>query len=533
MTYPAALAADRMARSRKVVDALLASIDMYAGHGSDTAAVTLLAAAATVSRRRHTGCFTNRTLESQLRAIGGRLRTSVPQSKVPERAGISGQTGGVLHVMTRAYAAGGHTRLVERWIQGETDVVSSVVLTQHGSSDPAGLTATVTRSGGEVYRLEGSAADRVAQLRSLAAGCDRLVLSIHENDVVALLALAGMHRRPLVLVLNHAEHVYWAGASLADVVVNLRAASSDLAVTRRGIQRDRCVEVALPVSKRRRRMSVRDARRFLGIEAEHKVLLTVGWQYKYTPYCGDDLISALSPILSEPDVRLIAVGPRAGADLWSAAHAQYGGRVHAVGPQDDIQPYLDAADVFVDSYPVASLTASLEAAMSGLPVVGLAPRSDGWPRILHEDDSALADAMYSDIDAYRARITALLRDEGAQRAAARSLQALSTLTHGPDAWAQAMHRVHQVLDAAAQGRRRSIAVGRLGSPGTEDDILATYIADCEDSIIRPELGLQPDPSVAGETYALNARLRRIDDILLQAARPGAAAYDEALLLARG
>lgn len=535
MTYASA-ATDRMARSRRVVEVLLDSAHEQASQANDAAAVTLLGAAASLSRRRHSGCFTNPKLESLLHTLGQRLRGPAARGQPSGHARMSGAaSGGVLHVMTRGYAAGGHTRLVERWIEGEPDVISSVVLSQPGGTEPGRLTATVERSGGRVHQLQGSAMDRARQLRVLAAGRDRIVLSIHENDVVPLLALAGMQHRPPLLTLNHAEHVFWAGASLADVVVSLRPASSDLAVARRGVPSERSAEMPLPVPMRQRKEAAGEARRALGIERDSKVLLTVGWRYKYTPYRGDDLIAALAPILDEPDVHLVAVGPRPDDQLWSAARARFGGRVLAAGRQEDIQPFLDAADVFVDSYPIASLTAALEAAISGLAVVGLAPRDARWPRILREDDPALARAMFDDVDVYRAQIRALLRNEDARRAASRALQEVTIHTHGPNAWASAMQRVHQTAAVAAHERRRLPALAPVGAAGTEDEILATYIADCEDQLIRPELRLTPDEwgNDDRDGGALDAIITRIEELLLQPAPPDDGDYNEALSLARG
>jgi glycosyltransferase involved in cell wall biosynthesis len=523
-----------MARSRRVVDALLHAGQAHAAHGNSDAAVALLTLAATVSRRRHSGAFTNQALESHLRTVSEGFAAAWDPPQASAAGTPNDSEDRVLHVLTRGYAAGGHTRLVERWIEGEPGVAASVVFTDGDSDVPVRTRDVAESSGGTVHRLRGSTADRARQLHALAWTTGRIVLSIHENDVVPQLAFAGMRRRPPVVVVNHSEHVFWTGASLADVVVSLRPASTDLAVRRRGLSPARCVEVPLPVSSRRRQQSADGARRALGIEPTQRVLLTVGWRYKFTPYAGDDLIAALGPILDEPDVHLIAVGPRDDDELWSAARARYGGRVHAVGRQDDVQPYLDAADVLVDSYPVASLTAALEAAMCGLPVVGLAPRDAGWPRILREDDGALIDAMFDDVDAYRDCIRTLLRDRAAWHSASRTQQQLVLRAHGPDAWEWAMQRVGRAVASADLDRHRPRRRERLGTTGAEDAILAGYIADCEDRLVRPELRWRREDSGCDDAslHPLIAGIERIDELLLGRAAPGREEYDDALRIAR-
>lgn len=515
-----------MRRSGLVVDALVRAARAQAIRGDDAAATALLAAAATVARRRHTGWFASPLIESELTGIGRRL-AAWPQTT----ATTADSSDRVLHVMTRAYATGGHTRLVERWIESEHAAVSSVALTEGAAQDaPVGLATVVERSGGAVHSLAGSAIERARQLHRLVHHHQRVVLSIHENDVVPTIALADRSHRPPVLLVNHAEHVFWVGASIADVVVNLRPASTDLAIRRRGISRSRCVEIPLPVTRRVRERPPADARRALGISTNAKVLLTVGWRYKYTPFAGDELSRVLAPILDQPDVELVAVGPRDDDELWSAARDRFGGRVHARGRQEDIQPFLDAAEVFVDSYPIASLTAALEAAVFGLPVVGLAPRDARWPRILCEDDPALAAETFDDPRAYRRRITALLRDRRERDRRSQSLQELAVRIHGPDAWTSGMSRVHEAAGTAARQRFAGPRKPSLGTAGPEDEILATHIADCEDRLMRPELRLT-GLEVEDDDH-FGAALSRIDALLLRPAPPSSDEYAEALHLAR-
>lgn len=519
-----------MARSRVVVDTLLRAARGYAASGNDAAAAALLGCAATVSRRRHAGRFMDPKLESQLRSVGGHLAAVWPAA--PDAAEGSLPDGRrVLHVMTRAYASGGHTRLTTRWIDGDRDAISSIALTQGSEKDaPATLVAAAERTGGAVHHLRGGVIERARQLRSLVRAADEIVLTIHENDVTAVLAIAASAPRPPVVVINHAEHVFWIGASLADVVVNLRPATTDIAVRRRGIPRERCVEVPLPVLHRQRQSATSDARRALGIDPRHKVLLTVGWRYKFTPLAGDDIFAALGPLLAEPGVHLVAVGPRGDDALWSAAHQRYGGRIHAVGPRDSTQPFLDAADVFLDSYPVPSLTAMLEAAMFGLPVVGLASAHAGWPRVLRQDDPALASEIFDDVDAYRRRIGALLGDPAACSAACDALQTRVSRMHGAEAWTAAMENVRSALARAVRERPHTADM-QLGSPQTEDVMTATYIADCEDRLIRPELRLDAVDDRAHGGIVAEA-MRTIDALLLKPAPPSVADYDAALLTAR-
>jgi glycosyltransferase involved in cell wall biosynthesis len=432
--------------------------------------------------------------------------------------------------MTRCYALGGHTRLVGRWIAAQPDAISDLVLTApDGPEPPAELVDTVRRAGGRVHRLNGTTLERARALRSLASHVDTIVLSVHENDLVPSVALASAPARAPVIVVNHADHVFWVGASLADVLVNLRPAARELAIRRRRVPVERCVDLPLPVEKVQRRTPVGEAKRTLGIHPSQPVLLTVGWRYKFGPLGGKDLVSALEPILADSSVHLIAVGPDIQREPWAAAKDRYGDRVRPVGAQLDTRPYLEAADIFIDTFPIPSLTAALEAGMLGVPVVSLAVDHGRWPPTLQEDDPALVACVFAEEDEYVARIRHLLDHPNARLDAGRKLRARVVEWHGSESWARGLDRVQRAAD---ESRHRQVQTRPPldDAPGAEDLVVATYLADHEDRVVRAELHFvaQTDGSDRRAATRFNARVSRLDSLLLDSTRPGPGEYAEAL-----
>jgi glycosyltransferase involved in cell wall biosynthesis len=532
---PATTLPARVRNSRKLVDAILDAAASHLSHKHDDVAVELCGVAASVSRRRHTGLFANSQLEDLLSTISARLGTTPSAANGPLSAPASTphQPPTVLHVMTRCYALGGHTRLVSRWITAQTDVASSLVLTAPGGPEPPpDVVEAVARSGGRVHRLQGPPRERARDLRSLALAAGTVVLSIHENDLVPSLALSGA-RRSAVIVVNHADHVFWVGAALADVLVNLRPAARDLAIRRRGVPAEQCVDLPLPVPAAERSTSLEDAKRALGIDPSQYVLVTVGWRYKFGPVNGRDLVSALDPILADDRVHLIAIGPDEQRAPWTAARDRYGDRVRPVGAQPSTRPYFDAADVFVDSFPIPSLTAALEAGISGLPVVSLAVDVAGWPASLQEDDPALLECVYDDQTQYVERIRQLLDDPGARLRAGQQLRERILHGHGPETWPLWLDDVQRAASRRRDGQTRTRTRPTDGH-GSEDCVLATYLADQEDRVVRPELRYVPAPGapVCGTAGRFNERLRRLNALVLDSTAPDRVAYAEALRIVR-
>ena len=78
-------------------------------------------------------------------------------------------------------------------------------------------------------------------LQSVIDASDLVVLHVHNNDVVPFLALAGMgRRRPPVVFVDHADHLFWLGARFADLIVNTRLSGHRLAARRAAFRQRDC-----------------------------------------------------------------------------------------------------------------------------------------------------------------------------------------------------------------------------------------------------------------------------------------------------
>jgi hypothetical protein len=323
-------------------------------------------AAADSAWGHHPGFFASPPLEAAVSA----LAEAVPPSDTRDgwKAGRShGRR--VLHVLTQAYPTGGHTRVVSNWMRLDEESEHAVVLTgQRGLPVPKFLTAASSRC----RQLDRGFEDllcRASILRSLATSCDLIVLHHHPSDVVPGLAFAPSAHAVPVVTLNHADHVYWPGTSISHLVANLRTSGQQLAIQRRGIEPSRCAILPIPLTPPLRTLSSADAKERLGLPPDTFVLLTVAQAYKYRPIDGVGFLDIVEPWLAaHPRAVLIAVGPEA-REAWSRAAVITGGRVRAMGTLADVAPYYESADVYLDSYPLASLTSALQAGMLAMPLL--------------------------------------------------------------------------------------------------------------------------------------------------------------------
>jgi hypothetical protein len=157
-----------------------------------------------------------------------------------------------LHVMSLAYPIGGHTALVRRWIENDEsgDAHSLLITWMSGLEIPA-LAGAVRSRGGTVRCLGAieSLLDRARALRAAAwRGADRVVLHIHNWDVIPSIAFA-VDGGPPVLLVNHADHAFWVGGGIADVVINIRESGEDVNVRHRGLSRNAILPPSRSVSR--------------------------------------------------------------------------------------------------------------------------------------------------------------------------------------------------------------------------------------------------------------------------------------------
>jgi glycosyltransferase involved in cell wall biosynthesis len=293
------------------------------------------------------------------------------------------RAGRVLHVLSEAHPVGGHTRLAARWIDRD-ERTGDVVLTNQSLPVPEVLAASVRASGGELHDLRSTTPGLLDRARALRARMDRadvVVLHVNPYDVVALAAANLPGPRPPVVYENHADLGFWLGVGAADVLCALRPTVRPLDVGLRRVPEERIAVLPMPVDAMvPADGAAEDLRRRLRLRPDAVVALTVSDSWKVAAHGGRGLHDVVDKVLHfSPKLVHVLVGVPATPE-WERLARRYPGRVHLAGRIEDPAPYFALADVYLESYPTFAGTTPLEAAMVGLPVVGLADVPDDDPR---------------------------------------------------------------------------------------------------------------------------------------------------------
>jgi hypothetical protein len=265
------------------------------------------------------------------------------------------------------YVAGGHSRVLAKWVQRDLSSSPAIVVTRQPVELPDYLRAIAAERGVPIMVLDRqeSILDRARRLRRLTQGFDRVVLHHHPYDAVPAVAYA----KPggcAVLMFNHAHFWFSLGTGVADMIVNTEpyfrglserfrfARATALLIGPPNIQ----PLVLTDVDKRR-------AKSRIGLSPEQPVVMTIGNEMYFQPVPGVDFFSTLAKLLSaRPDLQVLVVGvaensPLVPADILAS------GRVRLVGRVADPHPYYEAADLCLESFPMPSLGALVEAAAIG------------------------------------------------------------------------------------------------------------------------------------------------------------------------
>lgn len=482
--------------------------------GDDETAAAWCQVAGEMAWLAHTGRMARPALDDAIEAMG--LRHCPRGGRAP----AAGRPDRVLHVMTEVAATGGHSRLAWRWIQRDVERIPTLALTCQRGPVPEGMAAAVAERGGTIATPGGG--DLISRARELAALVDRhdlVVLHVHPSDVVSGLALADRRERPPVLLVNHADHCFWLGPRVPDLMVGTRAAASRLAERRRGVAPGRTAELPVPMDLAERRRERAHARAELGVPDGAVLMAVVAGDYKTRPVTGAGLLDVLVPaVLHIPEALVLAAGPD-DAGAWAEASARTGGRIRALGLVEDVAALREAADLHLDSFPCSSQTSALEAAAVGVPVVSYRPRRPE-AATYDLDDPALAGVHVSagTPAEYAAALARLAGDaHGRRELGARTMEAVR-VAHDPERWRALLDGVYERTRAAAgSGAAQAQPIEHTEADRAEDAFLlelhrATRLVDTvHDAAARSHDAFPADPA-KGLSIVVHAR-DAADDIL--------------------
>ncbi len=426
------------ATRERVFGALVDDARRLCAAGDDAEAANAVSIAAEYAWRCPFGVVASPELEAILHELGPRLFGD-------DQANGAVPTAGVLHVATHALSVGGHTRILRQWVRGDSARTHDLALTaQQGRPVPSDIVRAIEATGGTVHDLSASPiTERVRALRAIAATRRFCVVHQDPSDVVPSLALSAGPRTWSTILVDHADHVFWLGTKMADVVAHLRPAAIALAARHRGLPATAATMILLPFEPAAASPDREAARERLGIRPADVVVLSVASEYKFGDGTSAHFLDGLECVLSRHDqLQVLVVGPRP-TGRWRAAAERFSGRVRAVGVQADIGRYLAAADIYVDSHPFPSFTSAMQAAQQGLPTLGRRATHPDVAYLQLDDEAGGAAITWAADDAALATIIShWVQDAQARRRAGHAAAEAVRCVSRDDEWRRSIERTY-------------------------------------------------------------------------------------------
>lgn len=312
---------------------------------------------------KHAGIFASQKIEEALQkcadSINSKCLNNI-ENKFAKRR--------VLHVLSEGYSTGGHTRLVRHWIESDIDSIHSVITTWQDITLPDWLVNSVLNSGGSVKSLNNNDKfiERATILREYAyKNADIVVLHIHMYDPIALIAF-GVEGGPPVLLLNHADHCFWIGASIADVLIDCNEYGSKITKYRRGRREGAILPIPL---KKPGEVNKNELRKKYNIRDNKKIILTIATEHKFNSINDIDYCEIVKCILKNTkDTVFLIIGPKNEGKFKMLSDISEE-RVLVLGVQNEIEEFYQMSDLYLDVFSMGSFTSELDAMLRGLPVI--------------------------------------------------------------------------------------------------------------------------------------------------------------------
>jgi len=286
---------------------------------------------------------------------------------------LSEMNGGTVLIASELYDFGGHSRVVLNWLKAFEEEGDHRLLITRTVMDA--FRSTLEDKSIPFHLCASQGIELVNEILAYCANAERVVLHIHPDDIVAViaarvLAKSGKH----IIFYNHADHVFSFGMSSAHMVCEVSTYGIEINKRARQLQ-DSCY-LGIPIDFN----SATEHRGYASEATPDKIIMSAGDSSKYAP--GDlffgDFIDSLCQKRS--DVTFALVGPTGDEPWWNEVKERWGHRIHFQGrvPHAKFLDIMQKADVYVDSFPLTGGTAFPEALLNGKLVTGVSCPMQGY-----------------------------------------------------------------------------------------------------------------------------------------------------------
>lgn len=325
---------------------------------------------AAFSSTNHPGYYFDGRVENILFDYGRKLDEYVDKKRLELdiKKIISKKKYTILHVATKLYKVGGHTRMLYQFLRRHEDKNQVLVLTRQSIEDvPRWFTDGIENIPIISLDFLESVFDRAYCLRSISDISEKVILYHHPDDAIPIVAFSH-DKCPPVLLKNHAHSWFWLGASVTDMVIAYSDFHKKFTLKTRPLK-NVCNFRFTQLDDIETQVSQEDkieAKRKLKISPDTICIITIGTAGKFIPNNKYNFFKTMMKIMAQfKNVELFVIGIAEGAELIRKYNFNTN-KIHFVGTVNDPDQYFKAADICLDALPQPSLGGTTYAAIVGL-----------------------------------------------------------------------------------------------------------------------------------------------------------------------
>ena len=305
----------------------------------------------------HCGVFRYEPMEDLLQNIGTNFIVDKEESYTKNT---------FLHIMTKASVTGGHTRVVENFINNRKnyDESHSILLVSQNIEEKPSFIQEI-ESDEHFFDLSSlNILEKIKKISFLANQYEYIVLHHHMYDIVPIIALSQFKDTKKIFAYNHADHLYWVGSSIITGSFEMSSDGMNFSKHRRGIENT--ILLPIPLEQKNKIVDLNLKKR-LNISLEKKIVLTIGSmdRFRTNGYSYKDM---LNHVLEDDKIVFIIIGNHTKEfwkDLWNHENIRFEGLV----PKEKLEEYYAIADIYVDTFPMGGGTATLDAICYNIPSI--------------------------------------------------------------------------------------------------------------------------------------------------------------------
>ena len=301
-----------------------------------------------------------------------------------------------IHVLTEGYSTGGHTKLLELFIKNTSSYFNtqSVIFLEQKVEIPNTLKEIVKTTGELIVIESDNLIDRAKQLAKISSKYEFVILHIHPHDITANLAFGNSNFTRPVIFVNHADHMFWCGVSISDLVLHISSTGKEFSSNIRGTHNNEVSQI--PLIDKKNTLSKAEAREYLNIKNNKKIILSIASEYKYgkTEEEVSKFIKMAHYIVNRVEnCEFILIGPSMNNKNWEGAYNNSNGKIKPLGlqPRELLDYYIISADLYIESFPMASTTAFLEVAQYGIDMFTL--KANNFPPDIAKDNNMMINSI--------------------------------------------------------------------------------------------------------------------------------------------